>query len=155
MSLLLSTASQEGESREGGADLLSLGSCDRMHGKGSQLHQERFRLNTRKHFFTERMVKHWNRLHREVVIAPRLSVLKRHLDNALKNMLATFGPPRIGQTIGLDHPCRSLPTELFYSVLFCSILFWYLNYLSQVFDQAVGSIFHTTVFLLLNEREQW
>jgi len=32
------------------------------------------------------VVKHWNRLPREVVDAPRLSVFERHLDNAL-NML--------------------------------------------------------------------
>ena len=39
-----------------------------------------------KHFFTKRVVKHWNRLPREVVVVPNLSVFKRHLDNAL-NML--------------------------------------------------------------------
>ncbi|KFW70396.1 hypothetical protein AS28_03201, partial [Pygoscelis adeliae] len=46
-----------------------------------------FRLNIRKHFFTERVVKHWNRLPREVVDALSLSVFKRHLDSALNNVL--------------------------------------------------------------------
>jgi len=74
-------------SREEGAELFSLGSRDRMHGNGSKLHQGRFRLDIKKPFFTERVVKHWNRLPKEVVDAPGLSVFKRHLDNALNTML--------------------------------------------------------------------
>ncbi|KFW64946.1 hypothetical protein AS28_05635, partial [Pygoscelis adeliae] len=54
---------------------------------GSKLHQGRFRLDIRKHCFTQRVVKHWNRLRREVVDAPSLPVFKRHLNNALNNML--------------------------------------------------------------------
>ena len=73
--------------REGGAELFSLGSRDRTPGNGSNLLQGMLRLDIRKHFFTERVVNHWNRLPREVVDAPCLSVFKRHLDSALNKML--------------------------------------------------------------------
>ncbi|KFZ49639.1 hypothetical protein N321_12996, partial [Antrostomus carolinensis] len=47
----------------------------------------RFRLDIRKKFFTVRVVRHWNRLPKEVVDAPSLEVFKARLDEALSNLV--------------------------------------------------------------------
>ena len=72
-------------SGEDNTNLFSLVTDDSMHGNGTKLHQRRVRLDIRK-MSAVRVIKHWNRLPREVVDAPCLSVFKRHLDNALNNM---------------------------------------------------------------------
>ncbi|KFW69645.1 hypothetical protein AS28_01013, partial [Pygoscelis adeliae] len=54
---------------------------------GFKLKKGRFRLDIGKKFFTMRVVRHWNRLPREVVDAPSLDVFKARLDGALSNLV--------------------------------------------------------------------
>ncbi|KFZ50951.1 hypothetical protein N321_07851, partial [Antrostomus carolinensis] len=49
--------------------------------------QGRFRLAMRKRFSRQRVVEHWNRLPREVIMPQSLTVFKKHFDNTLRHMV--------------------------------------------------------------------
>jgi len=80
--LLLACQYLKGGYKKEGNKLYSRMCCDRAWGNGFKLKDQRFRLDVKEKVFI-RVVRHWNRLPREMVDASSLETFKVRLDRAL------------------------------------------------------------------------
>ncbi|KFO82833.1 hypothetical protein N303_08102, partial [Cuculus canorus] len=77
----------KGAYRKAGEGLFIKACGDRTRGNRYKLERGRFSLDIRKNFFTMIVVRHWNRLPRNVLDAPSLEVFKVRLDGALGSLI--------------------------------------------------------------------
>ena len=73
--------------KQEGDQHFSMSDSDRTRGNGFKIKEGRIRLDVRKKFFTQRVVRHWRRVPREAVDAPSLEALKARLDGILESLI--------------------------------------------------------------------
>ncbi|KAK4815821.1 hypothetical protein QYF61_007430 [Mycteria americana] len=100
----------KGAYKKDGERLFNRACSDRTRGNGFKLKEGRFRLDIRKTFLMMRVVKHWNRLPREVVDIPPLEAFKVRLERPLSNLIllkmSLLFAGRVKQLTLLEHVHR-------------------------------------------------
>jgi len=84
--LIVALQHRKGSYRKEGDRLFSKVCGDRTKRNGFKLKEGRFRLDKWRKYFMVRVVRHWNRLPRNVVDAPSLDTFKARLDQTLDNL---------------------------------------------------------------------
>jgi len=92
----------KGAYKKDGDKLFGRAFRSRTRGIGFKLKEGRFRLDINKNFFTVRMLKHWNRLPRDVARAPSLGTFRVRLDGALSNLIQLKMSLHMAGGVGLD-----------------------------------------------------
>lgn len=90
---------------QGGTDLFALGSADRSQRNGFKVCQGTFRLGSRKMFFTERLVKQWNKLPPGNGDVPRRVGIPEATGQCSWMYNLTSRCPGVQSGLGLDGPC--------------------------------------------------
>lgn len=119
-----------------GAEELCFIVGDRTWVNGMKLHQDRFRFDILGNdFFVQKVVGHWNRLPREVVMTWGLPEFRKHLENTVRNVVWFLEVSWEGP--GVEDLCGSLPSQdilRFYDPKIWFIVHWFLVLLVQSTD---------------------
>ena len=77
-------------------------------------------MDIRRKFFTHRVVTHWNRLPKEVVVAPFPEAFKARLDVALGSLVWWLATLHIAGELKLDDHCDPFQPRPFYDSKLCT-----------------------------------